>query len=175
MEIIFKYFCSTQKAKIMHLALPQKTMTKENLAKWLTENSIESKVHEEKVDYTKEEIAAFEHDSSVASRAIDRLQDLLDSFKSAVNDGNLEPKDFTVPETKGLKVLKANREFADGQIEIGHRIIPTDLYGIPCSSNGKICFFDIEANHFEQHDYKMNPFQQEKYGAPLFTEEEPLV
>jgi len=111
----------------------------------------------------------------VASRAIDRLTDLLDGFKSAVNDGNLEPRDFTVPETKGLKVLKANREFADGQIEIGYKVLPTQLYGIPCNNNGKICFFDIESSHWEQYDYKMNPFQEEKYGSPLFKEEEPLV
>ena len=110
-----------------------------------------------------------------ASRAIDRLTDLLDGFKSAVNDGNLEPRDFTVPETKGLKVLKANREFADGQIEIGYKVLPTQLYGIPCNNNGKICFFDIESSHWEQYDYKMNPFQEEKYGSPLFKEEEPLV
>lgn len=156
----------------MHLALPQKTMTKENLAKWLTENRIEEKTHEEKIDYTKEEIAAFEHDSSVASRAIDRLQDLLDSFKGLINDGNVDPKDFTVPETKGLKVLKANREYADGQIEKGYRVEPTQLYGVPCTSNGKVCFFDIEGEHWEQYDYKFNPFQEEKYGSPLFKEEE---
>jgi len=159
----------------MHLALPTKTMTKENLAQWITENSIEQKSHEEHVEYTAEEIAAFEHESSLASRAIDRLTDLLDSFKQCVNEGNLEPRDFTVPETKGLKVLKANREFADGQIEIGYRVIPTQLYGIPHGATSKICFFDIESGHWEQYDYKMNPFQMEKYGSPLFKDEESLL
>lgn len=158
-----------------HYALPQKTMTPENLAKWITENKVEDKVHEEKVDYTDAEIAEFEHQSSLASRAIDRLSDIMDKFKSAINDGTPEPRDFTVPETKGLKVLKANREFADGQIEIGHRIIPTQLYGLPCTQNGKICFFDAEGRHWEEYDHKMNPFQEEKYGSPLFKEEEPLI
>lgn len=159
----------------MHLALPQNTMTKENLAKWITENSIEQKTHEEHVDYTDAEIAQFEHESSLASRAIDRLSDIMDKFKSAINDGTPEPRDFTVPETKGLKVLKANREFADGQIEIGYRVVPTQLYGIPHGATSKIVFFDIEAGHWEQYDYRMNPFQMEKYGSPLFKEEENLL
>lgn len=159
----------------MHIALPQKQMTKENLGKWLTENSIEIKQHEEHMDYTDAEIAQFEHESSLASRAIDRLTDLLDSFKSAVNEGNLEPQEFTVPETKGLKVIKANREFADSNIERGYQIIPTQLYGIPCTSNSKVCFFDIIGEHWEQYDYKFNPFQEEKYGSPLFKDEENLL
>lgn len=159
----------------MHLALPQKQMTKEQLAQWLTENRIEEKCHEEHVDYTDAEIAEFEHQSSLASRAIDRLTIIAESFKKALNEGTVEPQNFTVPETKGLKVLKANREYADGQIERGYQIVPTQLYGLPCTANGKICFFDIMGEHWEQYDYKMNPFQEEKYGSPLFKEEEPLI
>ncbi len=159
----------------MHLALPQKQMTKENLAKWLTENSIETKTHEEHIDYTAEEIAEFEHQSSLASRAIDRLTELLTDFKECVNEGNMSPRDFTVPETKGLKVLKANREFADGQIELGYHVLPTQLYGIPYGASSKIVFFDIESSHWEQYDYRMNPFQMEKYGSPLFKEEEDKI
>lgn len=157
-----------------HLALPQKTLTPEKLGAWIADNAIENKEHEEKIDYTEAEIAEFEHQSSVASRAIDRLTELLDSFKKLVTEGNMEPKDFTVPETKGLKVLKANREYADGQIELGYRIVPTQLFGLPCQNNGKICFFDVTGAHWEQYDYKMNPFQEEKYGAPLFKEEQDL-
>jgi hypothetical protein len=158
-----------------HLALPQKQMTKEKLAQWLTENSIEQKTHEENVDYTEEEIAQFEHQSSLASRAIDRLTAILDTFKDAINHGVGEPTNYTIPETKGMKTLKENREFADSNIERGYAIVPTQLYGVPCTSNGKICFFDILGEHWEQYDYKMNPFQEEKYGSPLFKQEENLI
>jgi hypothetical protein len=158
-----------------HLALPQKTMTKENLAKWLTENTEEKKLHEEKVDYTAQEIIAFEHQSSLASRAIDRLTEIAEKFKKAMNEGVMIPETFTVPETKGLKILKENRAFADGEIEKGYRIIPTQLYGVPYAATSKVVFFDIEGNHFEQHDYKFNPFQEEKYGTPLFKDEENLL
>jgi len=150
-------------------------MTKENLAKWLTENAIEQKTHEEHVDYTEAEIAEFEHQSSLASRAIDRLNDIAEKFNKALKEGIVEPQDFTIPETKGLKVLKANREFADGQIELGYRVVPTQLYGIPYAATSKIVFFDIESAHWEQYDYKMNPFQEEKYGTPLFKEEDSLL
>ena len=159
----------------MHLALPNKTMTKENLAQWITENTEEKKTHEEKVDYTAEEITAFEHQSSLASRAIDRLSDIVDRFNKAVKKGVMEPVSFTVPETKGLEVLKENRAHADSEIEKGYRIIPTQLYGVPYATTSKVVFFDIEGNHWEQYDYKFNPFQEEKYGTPLFNQEEPLV
>lgn len=161
----------------MHLALPQKSLTIEQLAQWITENQIEQKVHEEQVDYTEEEIQEFEHKSSVASRAIDRLMVIKKTFTDYINDGVDIPTDVTIPETKGLKALHANREYADAQIELGYRIIPTTLYGIPCDANGKICFFDVEGDHWEQYDYKMNPFQQDKYGSPLFTDqgESPLI
>ncbi len=151
----------------MHLALPQ-TMTPENLGAWIETNNIEKKNHEERFDLTAAEISAFEHNSSVASRAIDKLNGQLDYFKTLLKEGVQETVTVKVEPTQGLKVLQANREYADEQIERGYRTENTELYGIPYAGTKKICFFDIEGSHFEQYDYKMNPFQVEKYGQPLF-------
>lgn len=165
----------------MHLSLPQK-MTPENLAQWITENSIEQRTHDDKFELTRDEIQNLEHSSSVASRAIDRLEQLKETFNNALKDGNgivdeageviegsTGPVSFTIPPTKGLKILKANREFADSQIESGVRLEPTELYGIPYPETEKIVFVDIEGNHFDQYDYNMNPDQIEKYARPLLT------
>ena len=50
---------------MLHVILPS-TLTKENLASWLVENSIEKKIHVESKDLTADDISEFEHKSSAA-------------------------------------------------------------------------------------------------------------
>lgn len=152
----------------MHLCLPQ-TMTKENLAKWITENQIDMRMHEEKFDLTKEEIQDFEHNSSLASRAMDELNGIKDGFMERLKEGTEDPIDFTIPPTKGLKALQANREFADAQIKLGHRVVSTQLYAIPYPETKKILFFDVEGNIWEEYSRAMNPNQLQKYDKPLMA------
>lgn len=155
-----------------HLVLPQKGMTPEELGTWIVNNNIETRIHEEKIDYTPEEIAAFEHNSAAASIAERKLVDLFNSFKEPLNDGCEEEIKFTIEPTKGIKVLKANREYADKQIELGYRMESTTLYGIPYPVSKKIIFVDIQGAHWEQYDYRMNPFQIDKYTSPLFEKDD---
>lgn len=163
---------------MLHRALPQ-TMTKENLAIWIKGSNIETRVHEEKFDLTEVEIASFEHDSSVASREIDRLLNVKDAFNHTLKKGTLcidvekqvyEDVTVVIPGTKGIEVLQSNREYADAQIVKGYRTENTQLYGIPYPETKKILFFDIEGGRWEQYDYQMNPIQVQKYGQPLFEE-----
>ena len=168
----------------LHLALPQ-TKTKEELAAWIKENSIEGRFHEEKVDYTHEEIENLKTKLAEASIEIDKIKSVDKAFKTYLKDGTpcMDPENgvyedvrIVIPGTRGLKILEANRSFAGLQIDMGYHVVTTELYAIPFSKTGKVHFFDIEANHWEQYDYKMNPLQVQKYGAPLFkksaTEEE---
>jgi len=155
----------------MHNALPQK-MTPENLGAWIAENAIDKKDHVEKFDLTKDEIVELEHASSLASRAIDRLESIHESFKYDLKNGVVDPATFTIPPTKGLKELMANREFADAQIEKGYKEIHTDIYGIPYPETRKIVYFDIEGNHFEEYDKKMTPEQLKNFGKPMLEEGE---
>lgn len=154
---------------MLHLCLPQ-AMTAESLAVWIETNQIEKKTHEERFDLTEKEIAAFEHASSVASRAIDKIEGQLAYIKGLLKDGITETVPIKIEPTPGLKILNANREYADQQIELGYRTETTDVYGIPYPETKKIVFVDIEGNHYEQHDYRMNPHQIEKYGQPLFEQ-----
>lgn len=160
----------------MHLCLPQ-TMTAENLGAWIADNNIEKKMHEEKYDLTPEEIAGFEHDSSAASREIDKLDKVKDTFMKLYKKGTdfdidkeiFLPATVVIPGTKGVEILSANREFADAQITLGYRTELTQLYGIPYPETKKIIFVDITGGHWENYDYKMNPPQLEKYGKPLLA------
>ena len=58
---------------MIHAYLPQ-TLTPENLAIYIKKNSIEQRSHIEEIDLTPEEIAEFEHRSSAANRALDKLE-----------------------------------------------------------------------------------------------------
>lgn len=155
--------------KVLHPALPQ-VMTPENLALWIKQNQIESFEHTDETELTEEEISELEHKSSLASRALDKLDDLLESFKTTLNSGTVDPIDFTIPPTKGIKELKANRENADAKIESGVNEVKTWIYGIPYPEEKRVLFFDIEGNRFESRDRDMNEMQLGKYDKPLLRE-----
>lgn len=137
----------------LHEALPQ-TMSPENLAIWLDENQIDKKIYTLKYDLTPEDIAMYEHKSSVASRSLDILDELSKNFMAAINEGTDEPRDFTVPDTKGTKVLKANRKFADACIRNGFSEQEVELFAIPHVEEKKIVFFDSEGHPFDGTSFK---------------------
>lgn len=153
----------------LHMALPQ-MMTPENLAIWIKENQVEQFEHVDEIPLTQDEITELEHKSSLASRAIDDLDDLDKSFKKMLKEGAEGPVDFTIPPTKGTKALKANREFADDKIKAGVNEEKTMIYGIPYPEEKKVLFFDIEGHRFISRDRDMNDNQVEKYDKPLLRE-----
>lgn len=162
----------------LHKALPQ-SYTPENLAIWIKENSIEPREHEEKIDYTEEEIQKFEHDSAKISIELAELDNVKKSFDTYLKKGTFcsdpelgkyDDQIIRIPGTKGVDILKANRDYASEQIKLGYKIDKTTLYGIPYSAERRIIFFDIEGNEWDQYSYKMNPHQVDKYSNPLFDE-----
>lgn len=162
----------------LHPALPQ-AKTKEALGAWIEENSIEPRDHEEKIDYTDEEIQKFEHDSAKISIELAELENVKKTFDTYLKKGTFcsdpdlgkyDDQIVRIPGTKGVDILKANRDYASEQIKLGYKVEKTSLYGIPYSAERKIIFFDIEGNEWDQYSYKMNPHQVDKYGNPLFDE-----
>lgn len=153
----------------LHPALPQ-FMTPENLALWIKENQVEQFEHVEETPLTQEEIAGLEHKSSLASRAIDELDNLEKSFKTMLKEGTEVPMDFTIPPTKGTKALKNNRKFADDHIKSGVNEEKTMIYGIPYPEEKKILFFDIEGHRFEARDRDMSDTQMDQFDKPLLRE-----
>lgn len=167
----------------LHPALPQ-SKTVEALAVWIKENSIEQRWHEEKIDYTPEEIQKFEHLSAKVSIELDELKAVHDTFKQWLKKGTVcidketqkfEDQVVRIPGTKGTDALEANRDYASRQIKLGYKVEKTELFGIPYSTDRKIIFFDIEGREWDQYSYKMNPHQVEQYGNPLFDEKRKSV
>lgn len=155
---------------MIHIYLPQ-TLTPENLALWIKKNSIEAKSHVEEIELTAEEIAEFEHRSSAANRALDKLENQLKSIQEIFKKGTQEPIDLKIYPTKGIEVLKANRKFADDQIEKGIREEVTMLYAIPVPEQKRIVYVTIEGEEFEQYGSDMTKDQLIAYTT-LFSEDE---
>jgi len=155
---------------MLHPTLPQ-TMTPENLAVWIRQNSIEGKNHVVEIPYTQEELQEFEHKSSAASRAIDKLELQLKSIQFTFKNGTQEPQDIKIYPTKGIDVLKENRKYADGQIDKGCREETTVLFGIPYPEKKQVIFVDIEGNEFKE--YERNMTKDEAIGhTTMFSEDE---
>lgn len=162
----------------LHRCVPQ-TMTKENLATWITENQKQVIHHITRVPLTPKEVSEYEHKSSLASRALDRLKEVEDDFKhylkkgTSVDPENPEeflPKDITIPPTKGTDALKANRQFADDILEKGFTETTTDVYIIPYPEEEMMVGVTIEGHECPDYTKPMNKDEQQLYGK-LFVKE----
>jgi len=143
---------------MLHRCLPQ-TFTPENLAKWIQDNAAETIIHTEKIELEEEQVQELEKQSSLASRAIDRLENIKEKFMEVLNGGTPDveaPFDITIPPTKGLKVLKANRKFADMQIEQGYKEEETQVFVIPYPEDSLMVGVTIEGEEFSQYTKEMS-------------------
>lgn len=164
---------------MIHVSLPQ-TMTPEALGKWIVENKKDTIFHRETFPLTEEEIKNLEHQSSAASRALDRLKAVEDLFKSYMKNGTpcqrvekelvYDPIDITIPPTKGTKALKSNREYADNLLEAGERTETTDLYLVPWPEEAKMVCVDIEGQEWSQYTRAMTTFEINE-NKPLLKED----
>jgi hypothetical protein len=161
---------------MIHPSIPQ-TLTPENLAAWIEKNHDRKFQHVEKTELTDETVRELEHKSSLASRAIDRLNEVKKQFMETLKNGTPEedkPEDVTIPPTKGLKVLTANREWADKQLEQGYSEDVIDIYMVPDPENSRMVALDIEGKEWEQFSVDMTEEDHKKYGK-LFAKDKKKV
>jgi hypothetical protein len=159
---------------MIHYSLPQ-TKTPEGLSEWIKLNKVDSLNHMEEIPFTDQEIADYEHQSSLASRALDKLQDLLDMIKETIKKGtpyNIDKKDhdpvsFTIPPTKGTDAIKSNREFADQQIVKGYREEITTIYLIPNPEESQIVAVDIVGEEWSKYSRAMTADEKNQYKPLL--------
>lgn len=157
-----------------HPALPQ-TMTKEALGDWIHTNRVDTKNHVQQIPLTEEEIINLQRESSLASRAIDKLEDLEKQFREIIKKGTHfdtvtgqhKPMTFTIPPTKGSDTLKKNRKFADDQLEKGYREEITTLYMIPWPEQEKLVAVDIEGSEWRTYSRDMSEDEIRQYGKPI--------
>ena len=159
-----------------HQSIPQ-SLTPEDLAQWIMDNSDRNFTHTVKTDLTEEVVQELEHKSSLASRAIDRLEEIKKEFMDTLKDGTPDPKepaDVTIPPTAGLKVLKANREWADKQLEQGYSEENIEIYMVPDPENGMMVAVDIEGkeeDEWSHYTVEMTEDEERKYGKPMLKKD----
>jgi hypothetical protein len=153
------------------------TMTVQNLADWIRSNKVEVLNHTEKVDLTPEEEIQLQKESSLASRAIDKLDETLQYVKelikngtpwnSAINDHS--PISVTIPPTKGTAILEKNRKHADNQLELGYKEEITALYLIPWPEFEKMVAMDIEGKEWTKYSRGMSPDEVQQHRRPVLS------
>lgn len=128
-----------------HPALPEK-MTPEQLGVWFAENALEKRTHTEEIPLTEESRQEFRERIANSTATIYDLKDIEKAFKDSLNNGTpfngneREPIDYTIPPTKGLKELEANRQFANKILKQGFTTVETEVFGVPYKKD--IVFFD---------------------------------
>lgn len=151
------------------------TMTPENLADWIRTNKIEVFNHTEKHPLNEEEIAAFERQSSMATRQIAKLDSLVDYFQGLIKNGtpfdtglnDHKPVSVTIPPTKGKKVMEANRDYATDQLEKGVREDITPIYMMPWAEFDRIVAIDIEGKEWSKYSRPMTDDEKRQHGKPI--------
>jgi DNA-binding transcriptional regulator of glucitol operon len=155
-----------------HPCVPS-TMTPESLAVWIKDNADEVIEHIEKIELEEEQVHELEKKSSLASRAIDRLEEIKKNFMDLLKEGTPnpdEPVDVTIPPTSGLKILKANRAFADRQLEQGFKEEVTQLYVIPYPEDSMMVAVDIEGREWPEKSKEMSGVQMNNFKPMLKKE-----
>jgi hypothetical protein len=161
----------------VHRSLPQ-SLTAEKLAEWVTTHQKQVINHITKTPLTPEEVSENEHKSSAASRAIDRLDEVMDLFKLLIKkgtkyDGTTDkhlPESVTIPGTKGKDALTANRQIADSILEKGYNEETTVLYLIPNPDESQMVAVDIEGHEAPKYSRAMTAEEDKMYGK-LFVKE----
>jgi hypothetical protein len=159
-----------------HQSLP--SYPKEKLAQWLAENKIDQKVHVRETDLTEEMVHDYAMQSSLASRAIDRLKKVETEFKEFLKNGTpfdqaeeeYQPIDVTIPASKGLKALEANRAFADAILENGYTEEDIIIYMIPWPEVSMVVAVDVEGEEWPEYTRPMTEAEINSY-KPLLKEE----
>lgn len=159
-----------------HSSLPQ-NMTAERLGQHIDMNKVDTKHHIDKINYTEEEIREFEHQSSSASRAIDKLEVVMGEVKELIKKGTewdhkhevFRPVNVTIPASKGTDALRKNRAFADAQIERGYREDVTKLFILPDPESLKMICVDITGEEWPQYSRDMDKNEVRQYGKPLLV------
>lgn len=154
------------------------TMTVNNLADWVRSNKVDIINHVEKFPLTPEEINDLQKSSSLASRALDKLKDTLKYISELIKNGtpwdpateNNRPVSVTIPPTQGVKVLEANRKFADRQLESGFREDITPIYFLPWPEYKKMVALDITGEEWSKYTRRMTDDELMQHGRPILSE-----
>ena len=137
---------SNQKPSLIgerHPSLP-KGLDAEALGEWLRSSAVETFTDSKKTLLTPEEISGYEHESVVAGREVNRLEDVLAQVRDHVKKGSETKLKITIPATLGVKELTEKRRENDDLVEAGHIMDTVEVFGIPNAQTEKMEYFTID-------------------------------
>lgn len=156
------------------MGLP-KQLNQQELALWLRNNAIERVSEEVKTYYTEEQTDTFKEEVIEAQKEIRKLYALKKDFVSHIEGGYQSDddqlfKEFSIPETQGMKALKAVVEHNSDCLNRGYEIDITDLFAVPDEDNEEIAFYDIHGQEYKDRRRPMSAREIQKYVG-LFAKE----
>jgi hypothetical protein len=141
---------------MLHPSLP-KSLTPELLASWLQANAKEKFSEDRKIYYTDDELNEFKDKAVKSGIEINNLSSLKSTLSKSIEEGS-EGYVLELPQTDGVKTLKARREYCEKEVEKGYRVETIKVYGVPSEETNCMDFFDIEGNIIpERFICKRNP------------------
>jgi hypothetical protein len=138
-----------------HNCLPN-SLTPELLGEWLVKNAREKFTEERKIYYSEEELQEFKDKAVASGIELNNLASLKARVSKLLDNGNPEPLTEEIPETKGIKVLKDNREVCEKEVEKGYFIEEIKIYGIPNQETNTMDFFDIEGREILERSRQLS-------------------
>ncbi|MEC7753846.1 MAG: hypothetical protein VYB44_07435 [Bacteroidota bacterium] len=141
-----------------------KTLTTEQLAVWITDNSKEEFDDVHRDYFTEEQIIDMKDDSFRLGRELIDLEELKKKVVDSLTKGNGGEFTVDVPASAGITAIKKERKELDKKIAKGYLEIETRVYGIP-SEDGYMHYFDIEGNEFEHRKRKLSMRENHEYNG----------
>jgi hypothetical protein len=138
-------------------------MDNDQFADWLRLSAAEQFPDSEKVYFTPEDVAEFEHESSVNGREFNRLSELKKRFEAVIKKGTEEKIVFEIPATVGTKKLELQRRQNDDLIEKGYDLIEMDVFGIVNTDAETMEYFNIEGEMIENRNRELTPKEKHKF------------
>lgn len=132
-----------------HSSLPQ-SLTPELLGEWLVQNHKEKFTEEKRIYYTEEELNEFKNKAVSAGIEINNLGSLKAKVSKLLDNGSEDYIQIDILKTKGIKVLRRNREACEMEVERGYRVEEIKIYGIPNQETRMMDFFDIEGTEIPE-------------------------
>lgn len=145
-----------------------RSLTKEKLAVWITDNAKDTYSDMQKDYFTEEELVDMKDDSYKLGQKIHVLNDLRAEIVERLTKGTDEDYEVVISPNIGIKILTANRESKDRLIARGYEEYATEVYGIP-ADDGYMHFVDIEGKPFNDRKRKLSARENDQFNSGMFS------
>jgi hypothetical protein len=151
---------------MLHPSLPH-TLTPENLAAWLQQNSKERTTLNREYRYTEDELDHFKTRAMNCGIEINDLNDEKKRINELIEKGISDFTQIDLLPSKGLKQLKIERLACEKEVKRGYQPESLTIYGIPNHDTHNMDYFDIEGNEIVERQRPLTAKETREYVAQM--------